>query len=158
MPNLDQVVHELIRLSRDELDQFAGSVKARLNGIAALRKIVEHDGFKKNRNEKKIQELFEECRWLVDPTYTQFLLAADVSLSTVFHKLAKELKIGAFAPTGDKKEPDLVFLLGNEALRKIVIVELKASNIDLEVEHLNQLEYYMQRATEWLGPAGLSRS
>ena len=54
------------------------------------------------------------------------------------------------SPVGDKKEPDLVFLLGNDVLRKIVIVELKASNIELEAEHLTQLEYYMQRATEWL--------
>jgi hypothetical protein len=31
-----------------------------------------------------------------------------------------------------------------------VIVELKASNIELESKHLEQLEYYMQRATDWL--------
>ena len=31
-----------------------------------------------------------------------------------------------------------------------VIVELKASNIDLEAKHLSQLEYYLQRAEEWL--------
>ena len=150
MPNLDSLVHEMIRLARDELDQFSGSVKARLKGLTALKKIVEYIDFKAKRNEKTVQKLFEECRWLVDPTYTQFLLAADVSLDTVYHRLAKELKIGPFSPPGDRREPDLVFLLGNITLRKIVIVELKASNLDLEAEHLDQLEYYMERATEWL--------
>lgn len=149
-PALDEVVHELIRLAKDELDQFAGSVKARLGGIAALKKIVTRADFKLKRDEKTIQKLFEDCRWLVDPTYTQFLLAADVSLNTVYTRLAKEMGIGVFAKPGDQKEPDLVFLLGNETLRKIVIVELKASTIPLEIEHLNQLEYYMERATTWL--------
>lgn len=60
------------------------------------------------------------------------------------------MQIGIFATPGDKKEPDLVFLIGNDILHKIVIVELKASNIELEADHLQQLEYYMQRATEWL--------
>lgn len=150
VPNLDEVVRELVRLSRDELDLFSGSVKARLKGIAALKKIVEHVDFKAKRNEKTIQKLFEECRWLVDPTYTQFLVAADVTLDTVYGRLARELGIGNFAPVGDKKEPDLVFLLGNDAMRKIVIVELKASNVELDAGHLNQLEYYMHRAAEWL--------
>ena len=150
LPALDDVVHELVRLAKDELDQFVGSVKARLGGIEALRKIVDHRDFKAARNESKVQQLFEKCRWLVDPTYTQFLLAADVSLDTVYKRLAQELQIGPYAPPGDRKEPDLVFLLGNEILHKIVIVELKASNIELEIDHLNQLEYYMQRTTEWL--------
>lgn len=149
-PNLDDVVHELVRLSKDELEHFTGSVKARLKGIGVLKKIVEAIDFKAKRDEKKVQTLFEDCRWLVDPTYTQFMIAADVSLDTVYKRLAQELGIGPFAPVGDKKEPDLVFLLGNDVLRKIVIVELKASNIELEIEHLNQLEYYMQRAAEWL--------
>jgi len=149
-PAIDEVVHELVRLSKDELEHFTGSVKARLTGMSALKKIVEAIDFKAKRDEKKVQKLFEECRWLVDPTYTQFMIAADVSLDTVYKRLAQELQIGPFASPGDKKEPDLVFLLGNDVLRKIVIVELKASNIELEAEHLTQLEYYMQRATDWL--------
>ena len=96
-PSLDQVIHELVRLSKDEFEQFTGSVKARLTGITALRKIVEHVDFKAKRDEKKVQNLFEDCRWLVDPTYTQFLIAADVSLDTVYKRLAQELGIGAFA-------------------------------------------------------------
>lgn len=154
-PDLDQLVNELVRLAKDELEQFVGSVKGRLKGIKGLTKIVKNPGFGSSRNEKQIQKLFEECPWLVDPTYTQFLLAADVSLSTVFNLLAEELEISKYAKsTGDKKEPDLVFLIGNTALHRLVIVELKASNIYLEAEHLNQLEYYIQRAEEWLQNKG----
>jgi hypothetical protein len=150
-PELDRVVHEIVRLTRDEFDQFIGCVKGRLKGIEALRKIIEHPDFKTKRNEKRIQELMEECPWLVDPTYTQFLLVADVSLGTLFKRLAQELQIGAYAATkADAKEPDLVFLIGNLSLQRIVIVELKASNVTLEAENLGQLEYYMQRTEEWL--------
>jgi len=149
-PNLDKVIHEMVRLTQDELDQFVGAVKGRLKGIEALKKIVEHPDFRAERNEKRIQELFERCPWMVDPTYTQFL-TADVSLGTVFKRLAQELGIGEYAGDGrDGKEPDLVFLIGNTSLRRLVIVELKASNIELEAEHLGQLEYYLQRAEEWL--------
>ena len=149
-PNLDSVVHEMVRLTKDELDQFVGAAKGRLKGIEALTKIVEHTDFSATRNEKKIQELFERCPWMVDPTYTQFL-TADVSLGTVFKRLAQELQIGEYAKGNcDGREPDLVFLIGNTSLCRLVIVELKASNIKLEAEHLDQLEYYLQRAEEWL--------
>jgi hypothetical protein len=151
LPKLDDVVHELVRLTEDELDQFISAIQGRLKGINALKKIVEDEAFRKERNEKRIQKLFEKCPWLVDPTYTQFLLAADVSLATTFNLLAKELGIGSYASVGkDPKEPDLVFLIGNTGLHRLVIVELKASNIPLEAEHLDQLLLYMQRAQEWL--------
>ena len=65
------------------------------------------------------------------------------------------MKVGLHAPkTDDKKRADLVFLIGNVSLQRIVIVELKASNIDLEAEHLTQLEYYMTATEEWLESKG----
>lgn len=153
-PRLDRVIEEMIRLTKDELDQFVGAVKVRLKGVEALRKIVEHTDFRATRNERSIQKLFENCPWMVDPTYTQFL-AADVPLGTVFKRLAEELKIGEYAGDGnDAKEPDLVFLIGNLSLQRIVIVELKASNVTLDAEHLGQLEYYMERAEGWLEEQG----
>ncbi len=154
LPDVDAVTIELTRLTQDELDQFIQSVKARLKGIEALEKVVQHTNFRDSRNEKEVQKLFEGNPWMVDPTYSQFL-AADVSLGTVFKNLAKELGIGTYAKKdGNKKEPDLVFLIGNLSLQRIVIVELKASNIELEAEHLNQLEYYMQMTEEWLEQKG----
>jgi hypothetical protein len=154
-PSLVKVIHEMVRLTQDELDQFVGAVKGRLKGIEALKKIVEHVDFRARRNEQKIQGLFERCPWMVDPTYTQFL-TADVSLGTAFKRLAQELGIGEYASDDhDGKEPDLVFLIGNTSLHRLVIVELKASNIELEAKHLSQLEYYLQRAEEWLAEQDL---
>jgi hypothetical protein len=149
-PSLDRVVEEVVDLTKDELDQFMSVVRGRISGVNALTKIVKHPDFKGERNEKKIQGLCEKCPWLINPTYTQFLISSDESLATLFKRLAQELEIGEYAPEkADKAEPDLVFLIGNEALRTIVIVELKASNFELEAENLTQLEYYMQRAKEW---------
>ena len=151
-PDLDRVVAEITRLNAEELDGFYQFVKGRINGIKALKKIVEAVDFKEKKNEKTIQKMFEESPWMIDPTYTQFL-SADRGLGTLFSRLAKELRIGEFAPTGSEdtdKRPDLVFMIGNETLNRLVIVELKAPNVQLEQKHLDQLEYYMERAEQWL--------
>jgi len=151
-PELDRVVAQVARLTAEELEGFFRYVKGRLNGIAALKKIVKNVDFKTKQNEKTIQKMFEESPWLIDPTYTQFL-TADTGLSNLFDRLAKVLRIGKYAPEkrpDRRKRPDLVFLLGNDKLGRLVIVELKSANIYLENEHLEQLEYYMARSERWL--------
>jgi len=151
-PDLDRVVEQIIKLNAEELDGFYQFVKGRLNGIEALKKIVEAVDFRDTKKEKEIQKMFERCPWMIDPTYAQFL-SADQDLGTLFKRLAKELKIGEFAPEGaegDEKRPDLVFFVGNESLGRLVIVELKAPNVQLEIEHLTQLELYMTMAEDWL--------
>lgn len=149
-PELAKVAVEVANLAKDELDQFASYVKTRIKAIAALKKIVKNADFKKNENEKVIQQMLERSPWLVDPTYSQFL-SGDKPLLTVFDRLAKTLKIGTYATSKkNKKRPDLVFLLGNEGARKLVIVELKSANTPLRMDHLSQLKYYMARAEKWL--------
>jgi len=151
-PDLHAVAAELARLTKDELDQFISTVNGRLKGISALRKIVEDVDFASKENEREIQDLFEKSPWLIDPTYTQFL-TADEHLGVLFVRLAKDLKIGKHAPDDAEKtdeRPDLVFLLGNVSLKRLIIVELKSANLPLEEKHLTQLEYYMERAENWL--------
>ncbi len=151
-PDLDRVVEQIIKLNAEELDGFYQFVKGRLNGIEALQKIVEAVDFGDSKKEKEIQKMFERCPWMIDPTYAQFL-SADQGLGTLFKRLARELKIGEFAPEGaedDEKRPDLVFFVGNESLGRLVIVELKAPNVRLEIKHLGQLELYMTMAENWL--------
>ena len=46
----------------------------------------------------------------------------------------------------ENRRPDLVFLLGNAPLNRIVIVELKAPNTPLLHKHLLQLKDYMRKA------------
>ncbi|HUT56370.1 MAG TPA: ATP-binding protein [Phycisphaerae bacterium] len=151
-PDLDRVVAEVTSLTAEELDGFYRYVKARLNGIGALEKIVRAVDFKDAQNEKKIQEMFEGSPWLVDPTYSQFL-SADKPLGTVYERLAKELKIGPFAPPDSEKteeRPDLVSFIHSMSLDRLVIIELKSANLPLEAKHVEQLEYYMERAEKWL--------
>ena len=151
-PELSEVGVELAKLTKDELDQFITSVKARIKGISALRKIVRDVDFNKKREEKLIQQLFEKSPWMIDPTYTQFL-TADEHMDILFKRLAKELEIGKYAPPGSEesdKRPDLVFLMGSSGLNRLVVVELKAANVALEEKHRTQLLYYMETAHEWL--------
>lgn len=155
-PDLGRVAFEVARLTKDEFDHFISSVKARLKAIEAFKKIVEDVSFKDKKQEKTIQQMFEQSPWMVDPTYTQFL-TADRSLDSLFIRLAKELKVGAYTRQGaeaEEERPDLVFLIGSLSLNRLVIVELKAANLPLEEKHLTQLEYYMQRAEEWLREHG----
>lgn len=149
-PDLRRVAPEIVDLSRDEFDQFVQSVKGRLNGISALKKIVKGVDFKKPDNEKVVQNLLEKSPWLIDPMYAQFL-TANQEIDTMFDLLAKELKVGTYAATNTNDDrPDLVFLLGSRSLGRLVIVELKSANKELEDEHLTQLLAYMENATQWL--------
>lgn len=149
-PDLHRVAWEMARLTKDELDNFYSYIKARLQAIEALKKIVVDADFKKKQNEKIIQRMFEKSPWIIDPTYTQFL-TADQSMKSLFQRLAKHLQIGDYASSRHgKRRPDLVFLLGSKSLHKLVIVELKSANTPLNSKHLDQLEYYMQRAEDWL--------
>jgi hypothetical protein len=52
------------------------------------------------------------------------------------------------------RRPDLVFLLSNKGLQRIVIVELKAPNTPLHIDHLQQLKGYIRRTEKWLKAQG----
>ena len=155
-PELHRVAVEVAKLTKDELDQFITVVKARIKAIGTLRRIVDDVDFKKQDNEKTMQTLFEKCPWIIDPTYSQFL-TADQTVDTLVKRLAKYLKTGEYAAKDGKAKndrPDLVFLLGNKGLNKLVIVELKSANLSLEESHRGQLVFYMEQASEWLSTCG----
>lgn len=154
-PNINELTRHVARLTRDEFEQFAARVRTRIKAIQALKKIVQAADFSDSQNEKEIQKLFEKAPWLVDPTYTQFL-TADMRTSTLFERLAKHLDIGAYAhaASSDITRPDLVFLIGNVTLQRLVIVELKSANLPLEGDHLDQLVAYRRRAQQWLQTQG----
>lgn len=58
------------------------------------------------------------------------------------------------SPGGANLRPDLVFLLGNEPLNRLVIVELKAPNTPLYGGHYRQLQKYVRDAEKWLKTHG----
>lgn len=161
-PDFHRLIGQVMELTNNELGDFLRIVEGRLSAIDALKKICEGVDFKKSNNETELHNLFEQSPWLIDPTFTQFLIS-DETESTFNKKLNEQLGIGASVPSAyspltvaeanpleTNKRPDLVFLLANVGLKRIVIVELKAPNTPLHKEHLDQLEDYMRKTEEWL--------
>ena len=165
-PDFNRVVGQVMELTHRELGDFLRVIQGRLDGIEALRKLVEEVDFKKGKNEDKLHELFEKAPWLIDPTFTQFL-TSDQAENELNRQMAKELAIGKYKPAGydpnapdetkelgTNKRPDLVFLLSNTGLMRLIIVELKAPNTPLHMDHLDQLKGYIRRAERWLKANG----
>jgi hypothetical protein len=150
-PELGQLVTEITRLTKDELESFTQFAKARLTSIRTLKRIVEDVDFGKRDNEKDLQKLLEQNPWLIDATYNQ-VFSADKRADSLYERLGKHLRIGDHAPAeiDEDKRPDLVFLLGNAKAERLVIVELKSANKPLDNQHLDQLKFYMEQAEQWL--------
>lgn len=161
-PSVTEVVQSITQLTKAEWDDFSKIVSGRLRAIENLEKIVQDASFAKPENESEIHRMLETSPWLIDPTFWQFL-TSDETEDTIAMKLAQELEIGEFAPPGydpttpqetgpykQNKRPDLVFLLANFTLGRIVIVELKSSNTPLTSVHLDQLQRYMGTAKEFI--------
>jgi hypothetical protein len=161
-PDLGDVIREVTKLTRHEFDEFMTIVDSRIRAIDTLAKLVEDVDFKAAKNEEDLHELFEKSPWLIDPTFFEFLIS-DKTENELADRLAKELEIGKYTEKGydpstlkevsaleTNRRPDLVFLLCNTALNRIVIVELKAPNTPLHIDHLTQLKGYMNDAEEFL--------
>ena len=155
-PQLHDLASQIIRLTHAEIDQTLSWMRSRLLAIRTLERIVADVDFKDGNNEDELHGLLKESPWLIDPTYFEFL-TSNRAARTLFRRLEKKLGTGNEVPAGyDKgapseteplnanRRPDLVFLLGNEGLRRLVIVELKAPNTPLHHEHLMQLKDYMR--------------
>jgi len=161
-PELQDVIRQITRLTRHEFDEFVTIIDGRIRAIETLTKLVENVDFKAAKNENALHELFEKNPWLIDPTYFEFL-TSDQTENELADRLAQRLEIGKhkpqnYDPTAPKEvnplesnlRPDLTFLLFNKALNRVVIVELKAPNTPLHIDHFTQLEGYMARTDEFL--------
>ena len=161
-PALTDVIREITRLTRHEFDEFVTIIDARIRAIETLSKLVENVDFKAAKNEDALHELFEKNPWLIDPTFFEFL-TTDKTENELADRIAKDLEIGEHSPTGydptiakeanaleTNLRPDLTFLLCNASLKRLVIVELKAPNTPLHIDHLTQLKGYMGRTEEFL--------
>ena len=161
-PDIKSVYKSVTELASQEFDDLLSGIHGRLKGIEALGKIHKEQDWKNPDNEKALQTLLEKCPWIIDPTFFQFL-SADQSHTTFFDKLKKELKVSnrtsaGYDPKTDSetlpfntnKRPDLTFLLGNKALKRIIIVELKSPNTPLLNKHLTQLLGYIWQTEAFL--------
>jgi hypothetical protein len=150
-PDLNRVAIEVGRLRSLEIDQLVTNARGRLSAIKALKKIVEAVDFKRGNDERTIQRLLERSPWLINPSFASFI-TANQQMDTVVKRLTKELKVGVHAPkkVNMKERPDLVFLLGSDAAASVVIIELKAPNLVLDSDDLDQLVAYMRMTRQWL--------
>src|ERR1043166_8141883 len=162
IPNFRELIKTITRLTAQEFDEFMVFIQGRLDAIDALAKLYKSVEFKAGKNEKKLHLLLKKNPWLINPMFTQFL-TSDATENEMQERLAKYLQIDQHPPDkyspkekdetepfGNNRRPDLVFLLGNRSLGRIVIVELKAPNTPLHNDHLTQLKGYMDRAEKWL--------
>ena len=173
-PELQDVIREITRLTRHEFDEFVTIIEARLRAIETLSKLVESVDFKAAKNEDALHVLFERSPWLIDPTFFEFL-SSDETENALANRLTKTLEIGRCVPAkydatvpketesienaelATNERPDLTFLLCNESLNRVVVVELKAPNTPLHIDHLIQLKRYMAQVESYfevnrLGP------
>lgn len=166
--DLRDVIRQITELTKTEFDDFIGIISGRLKGIEMLRNLTENVDFREARNEKELHELLKKNPWLIDPTFFEFLSSNETE-GSLQKRLAQHLQVGDHCdpsydvhsagesePYGSNKRPDLTFLLSNNSLARLVIVELKAPNTPLHIGHLAQLERYMRKAEEFAEKA-LSR-
>ncbi len=159
-PDVVQLVADVVKLNRVELDGAMTIIKSRLKAIEALRNEINRP-LDSPRNEKAIQQLFEEAPWLMNPLYKEYL-TADKSLSTTLKKLQEHLYVEHPEIAGDIKgrlarEADFVFIIGSEPLREVVVIELKASTLEAEVDNVLQIREYMDTVSKWLADNGFGR-
>jgi histidine kinase/DNA gyrase B/HSP90-like ATPase len=161
-PDINDLVGRLSQLTAHEFGDFIRVVHGRLSGIEALRKLVKDVDFKGGDNEADLHDLFKKNPWLINPTFTQFLTSNQTE-KTLNSRLAKDLQIDEHVPAkynkndhdekkayGRNKRPDLTFVISNQTLSRVVIVELKAPNTPLHGEHLRQLQNYIARTQKTL--------
>ncbi|MYD69545.1 MAG: hypothetical protein F4W89_02205 [Acidobacteria bacterium] len=161
-PRLHDLTVEVTKLTHAEIDQTLGVVRSRLVAIKTLQRIIRAVNFRHANNEDDLHLLLKENPWLIDPTYFEFL-TSNLANKTFFDRLEAKLKIGAAVPSDydktcddealdmrENRRPDLVFLLVNSSLKRVVIVELKAPNTRLLHKHLVQLEDYMDDTRRFL--------
>ncbi len=150
--NIMNTLNELTELEKSDALKL---YRARKNGIVALKNLIKKGNqlWQKKGIESELHNLLKTCPWLISPEYNNFL-TSDNSLEIVYSRIAKDLSIDSFADDKDKddeqKRPDLVFLMGNNQKSSVVIVELKSPTIPLEKKHLEQLEFYMEKTSDWL--------
>ena len=148
-PGLRELRDAVLHLVARETSELARFAEGRMAAIEALKKIVEAVDFRASNREKDIQELFESAPWLIDSVFTR-LVTANKWLDTTYQRLAKHLGVREFAEDGDRTRADLVFLVSTGPRSEITIVELKAANEPLIIDHLLQLERYMRKAERFL--------
>jgi hypothetical protein len=162
--NMQTVISELANLDDVERRDLLKLFRGRRNAITALSKLMERaEDPKGPKFEKALHTLLKQDPWLIKPEYSRYI-TTDRPMNEVARKLTAALKIdykGLNAegePIDAALRPDLVFLAVNSPTPNLTtIVELKSPNVLLNMDHLVQLQDYMNQVQAILD-ADLSRS
>ncbi|WP_242416512.1 ATP-binding protein [Sphingomonas panni] len=159
--DMEQVLRELQALRKVEEGDALKIYRGRRNGIVAVDKLTregEENWRSGPRNEARLHQLLKDNPWIIHPELSSYVNSDD-DFDKVLKALSVELRIDASAKpaTDEEKErdatrPDLVFVLGDGRSRPdtVLIVELKSTDIPLDIAHLEQLRRYMRKVDEWL--------
>lgn len=160
--DIANVTSHLVELRQIERSDALKIFRGRRDGIAGLRKLVdegEQQWRKGPRTESELHALLKQAPWLLKPELSNYV-TSDRTVNSVLSSLSRELVVDDAAPSPqfdedgkakDPTRPDLVFLLGDSTRPdRILIVELKSTDIPLEAAHLSQLERYMRKVEAWL--------
>jgi len=118
----------------------------RVSAIKSLKELVENTDLSDPKNENLVQKLFEKYPWLINKQYIS-PDAANESMKTYLTAVRKLLNMEdrtdeTIDEESKRKRPDLVFC---DALQlQITIIELKATSVVLDIDHLSQLFDYME--------------
>jgi len=158
---VQQVADALQELAVIEKSDALKLYRGRKSGISALETLIQRGDtlWKVEGIEGELHGLLKKAPWLIHAEFGKYV-ASDENLSKLYGRLAKALEIDKFAkpesaskPEAAKKRPDLVFILGpahSPGNGNVVVVELKSPSIPLEMEHLTQLQHYMDRVEDKL--------
>ncbi len=150
------LAHSMVELTRMETSDLLKLYRGRSKAIGALHKL--HLDSMSNRKgkgyENELHGLFKESPWLIQPEFASYL-TSDKPMGELCRTLNAVLEIDSEVSNAisddDRTRPDLVFLAANQpSPDDVVIVELKSPGIELEFDHLTQLEEYIFKTEEYL--------
>lgn len=155
--SIQVLTHSLAELTLMEKSDLLKLYRGRTRAINALQKLYEDSlNTKKGKGyENDLHRLFKDSPWLIRPEYATYI-TSDKPLGDVCKSLNELLHIDETVTPqsineNDNTRPDLVFLAANQPNPdEVVIVELKSPGIELEYDHLDQLENYMFKIEEHL--------
>jgi hypothetical protein len=147
--SLGAIIDQLQELSVVEKRDVLKIYRGRRNAINGLQLLEErsHGKDRKPRYENELQDLLKKNPWLIKSEYGNHL-SSDAKMGEVARKINAKLGIDSNTKSEVKidkeKRPDLVFVLVDpNPTVSVCVVELKSPNVDLDNDHLTQLEGYM---------------
>ena len=158
--SISEIAYHLDELREIEIQDMLKIARGKRKGINALEKF-QAEGYKKVKGkafEDEFHSLLSKNPWLIKAEYTNYLTSNQPETSLIkemeYHlgiNKDKDFYENQKKPDGNKKRPDLVFLMSDSSEPHFIdIVELKSPNKFMDIDDLNQLEGYISDIGRYL--------